>query len=67
MCNTLTDDIISKLVLSNVIKQGGKNWEKGNGGVVNVLGHAFDLLWGREAPDQDWLRKMKQARDSSIS
>lgn len=42
--NTLTDDIISKLVLSYVIKQGSKNWEQGNGGVVNILGHAFDLL-----------------------
>lgn len=32
-------------MLSNVIKQGGKNWEQGNGGVVDVLGHTFHLLW----------------------
>lgn len=40
----LTHDIISKLVLSDVIKQGGKHWQQGNGCVVNVLGHTFNLL-----------------------
>lgn len=45
----LTDDIISKLVLSNVIKQGGKYWEQCNGGVVDVLRDAFHLLEKREA------------------
>lgn len=47
MVSTLTDDIISKLVLCDVVKQGGENWEEGDGGVVNVLGHAFDLLMKR--------------------
>lgn len=32
-------------MLSDVIKQGGKNWEQGDGGVVDVLGHTFHLLW----------------------
>lgn len=27
-----------------MIKQGGKNWEQGDGGVVDVLGHTFHLL-----------------------
>lgn len=40
----LTHDIISKLVLSNVIKQRGEHREQGDGGVVYVLGDAFHLL-----------------------
>lgn len=45
--NTLTHDIISKLVLCDVVEEGGEDWEEGDGGVVNVLGHAFDLLMKR--------------------
>lgn len=44
MMEVLTDDVVSKLVLSDVIKQGGKHWEQGDGCVVNVLGHTFYLL-----------------------
>lgn len=54
MWNKLTYNIISKLVLSYVIKQGGKNWEQGDGGVVDVLGNAFDLLWRWQAA-HSWL------------
>lgn len=42
--NTHTHDIISELVLSDVVEQGSKNWQQGNGRVVDVLGHALDLL-----------------------
>ena len=45
----LTNDIIPKLMLSDVIKQGGEYWEQGNGRVVDVLGHTFHLLERREA------------------
>lgn len=41
---TLTHDIVSKLVLSDVVKQGGEHRQEGDGGVVDVLGHAFHLL-----------------------
>lgn len=43
-----TDDIVSKLVLSDVVKQRGQHRQQGDGGVVDVLGHAFDLLWGEK-------------------
>lgn len=32
-------------MLSDVIKEGGKNWKQGDGSVVDVLGHTFHLLW----------------------
>lgn len=44
----LTHDIISKLMLSNVVKQGGENWQQGDGCVVNVLGNTLYLLWGKQ-------------------
>lgn len=40
----LTHDIISKLVLSDVIEQGGEHRQQGDGCVVDVLGHTFHLL-----------------------
>lgn len=40
----LTHDIISKMVLSDVIKQGCEHWEQGDGCIVNILGNAFNLL-----------------------
>lgn len=43
--NILTDDVVSELVLSDVVKQGGEHWQEGDGGVVYVLRDAFDLLW----------------------
>lgn len=41
----LTDDVIPKEMLSDVIKEGGENRQQGDGGVVDVLGHTFHLLW----------------------
>lgn len=37
-------------MLGDVIKEGGKNWEEGDGGVVDVLGHTFYLLWEKKRP-----------------
>lgn len=40
---SLTHDIISKLVLSYVVKQRREDWQQGNGGVVDVLGYTLYL------------------------
>lgn len=39
----LTDDIIAKLVLRDMVEEWREHWQKSNGGVVNILGHTFDL------------------------
>ena len=44
MRGRLTHDVVSELVLSDVVKQGGQHGEQGDGGVVDVLGHALHLL-----------------------
>lgn len=49
MRKQLTHDIISEEMLSDVIKQGGKDRQQGNGCVVDILGNAFHLLsWTRQ-------------------
>lgn len=40
---SLTDNVISKLVLGNVVEKGCEHWEQGDGGVVDILGHTFNL------------------------
>lgn len=39
----LTNDIVSKLMLGDVIEQRGEDRKQGCGGVVDVLGHSFNL------------------------
>lgn len=40
----LTYDVVSKLVLCDVVEQRGEDRQQGHGGVVNVLRYAFHWL-----------------------
>lgn len=40
---SLTYDVISKLVLGNMVKQCSEDWQQGIGGVVDILGHTLYL------------------------
>lgn len=50
---SLTDDIISKLVLGNVVEKGREDREQGDGGVVDILGHAFNLQESTDTQGKD--------------
>lgn len=40
---SLTHDVISELMLGDVVKQRCEDWQQGGGGVVDVLGHTLNL------------------------
>lgn len=50
---SLTDDIVSKLVLGNVVEKGCEDREQGDGGVVDVLGDAFNLQESADTEGKD--------------
>lgn len=53
MSPSLTYDIISKLVLGNVVKQRREHRKQGSGGVVDILGYTFHLWEHTDTENKD--------------